>query len=185
MLYSNIIQLILVLFTFTCPNPNDINHTFSDFGITQEPKIKKYNIQSILDVPDIKKYYSKDGKLFLIGYRTEYHNGSENGCILVLNNIQDGTLHPCLVIEELFYITNTHYFLRKVESISEKEIIISLNEFNQNKENKLLTLKYIRLNTGQYKELDHNILVKGNEDILHSCSEVYDNLKKKIMNGTY
>lgn len=185
MIYLNLIQLIFVTLTFTSPKTNNINHTFSDFGITQEPKIERYNIQNILEVPDVKKYDSKDGKLSLIGYRTEYHNGSENGCLLVLNNVKDGVLHPCLIIEELFYMSNTHYFLRKIEGISEKEIIISLYEFNENKERKLLTLKYIRLNTGQYKEFEHNILVKGNEDILHSCSEIYDNLKKEIMDGTY
>ncbi len=185
MLYLKLLQIILVTLTFTCTKANDINHTFIDLGITQEPKIKKYNIQNILEVPGLKKYNSMDGKLSLIGYRTEYHNGSENGCLLVLNNIKDGSLHPCLIIEELFYISNAHFFIRKIEDMSEKEITISLSEFIENKENKILTIKYIRLDTGQYNEVEHNILIKGNEDILHSCSEVYDNLKMKIMDGTY
>ena len=158
--------------------------TFKDFNINIEPKIKTYGIQKLLTVPNIQVItLSNENKLIL--YRTEFHNGSENGCILVINTIKDNKLIPIFIFEELFYLSDNEYYLRELDSVTDKQIRITLFKSIDNKREKIATSTYLIKNDGNFKIDKTHEYTQGNTEIIQACSEVFDSIKNKIIQGKY
>src|SRR3989304_3998765 len=56
---------------------------------------RRYGMQDILEVPEIRL----GDKEKILTYRTEFHNGTENGCLKVYNRVEDKKLIPFFVLE--------------------------------------------------------------------------------------
>jgi hypothetical protein len=178
-----IAMIISIFFIQSCTIVKDNNFSTEELKIINSQSINIWGFQKILKVPFEKKYYTDDNKNYLIGYRSEFHNGSENGCILVLGNLVLGKYVPQLIIEELFYGTDKYYYLRTVEKINKNSIVINLYKI-QNKERKLLaTLIYEKQVLGRYKISKIKLFEKISEEAAQAYSDAYFTISNDVFAG--
>lgn len=155
----------------------------ADYGINARIHFRRYGIQKIFEVPEIK--IDVVGKEKILIYRTEFHNGTENGCLQVFNKVEKGKIIPFFVLEELFYISLNHYYQRIVRRASSNRIQFDLYEIRQEDKKKMLTVELKKVDEHDFK-IDSLIeFHKGLSESSLFFSDVFESLKKKILSGSY
>jgi hypothetical protein len=162
------------------------DHSFdlrSQYAIDARIHYRRYDIQQVLDVPDVKVLALPPGSEFL-SYRTEFHNGTENGCLLVLNKIEDGLLKPFFVLEEVFYISKGDYYMRVLKKASLDSVEFALNRIIGEKTSEILTAEF-RIKGECFELVSLRESHKGYGASALYFSDVYAIMKKRILQGTY
>lgn len=136
-----------------------------------------------MEVPGI-NIHKLQNKSILLSYRTEFHNGTENGCLRVFNRIEDNKLIPFFVLEELFYISKEEYYYRIVKQNLYDLIEYDLYVVKEKKRKKLLTVVLKKDNNRFEIELLHEFQ-KGFYEHSLFFSDVYEKLRNKILNNRY
>ena len=145
-------------------------------------KFKKYGFQSIFSVPNVVTY--RNNQNVLLSYRTEFHNGTENGCMIVLNIVNGKVLKPILVLEELFYISEEEYYFRKIREVNDKSILFDVIKNTDNNQEILLTVELFQ-DQGRFEVkriIEH---IEGYAESIYAFSDVYDTVKNKILSNDY
>ena len=142
---------------------------------------KIYGIQNILNVPNV----TIINKTSLITYRTEIHNGTENGVLLVLCKNVNNRIKPLFVIEELFYISDNDYYQRKASHITDKSMFIELFHNYNNKEKKLLSAKIIYNDSNIKIEKLEKYEDEDMSNIVISYFENYKSISSQILSCTF
>lgn len=173
-----LLSFLLLSLTF-CSTDKKSKTTVSE--ITNRIKFTKYNIQKILNVPDIKLIRGTK----LLSFRTEFHNGTENGVLLVLCKNTKDKIIPIFVLEELFYLFEDEYYIREVSNISDKSLSLELFDFYKGKKKKLLSAKIIfeseKVKVEELKQFGD----EDNSDVVLAFFENFDKTKNEIMNSQF
>ena len=154
-----------------------------DYGINATIHFRRYGIQKILEVPVIKINVVGNERILI--YRTEFHNGTENGCLQIFNKVEKGKIIPFFVLEELFYISENHYYQRIVGETSSNLMQFDLYEIRQKDRNKILTVEYKKVDKHDFKINSLIELHTGFSESPLFFSDVFESLKKKILSGSY
>ena len=165
-------------------NYDDLNHSIDLkelHGIDGSVQYKSYGIQDVLTVPDSKIENLKNNLKFF-SYRTEFHNGTENGCLRVFAKVEMNNLVKFFVLEELFYISQNSYYLRVPSKISYESIQYDLFHFDGSNNNKLLTVTF-KKEKGAFVVDSINEYIEGYLGVAVSCSDVFSSLSSKILNS--
>jgi len=160
-----------------------------DYGINTMIHFRRYGIQKILEVPVIEIHTV--GKEKILTYRTEFHNGSENGCLKIFNKIKNNKLIPIFVLEELFLLERPWeqgYYQRVLTKFSYNEIEFDLYEIitkGEKKENKILHVILEKHENDFKKKSITEFRKEFSQSASLNFSDVYDSLKERILSGEY
>ena len=144
----------------------------------------RYDIQKVLRVPEIELLLTQK-KQQVLTYRTDFHNGSENGCVRVFNNVKGGRLTPFFVLEELFWLSPDNYYQRVITAISSDCIRFDLYEVKGLNMNKVLAGEVRSDKDGSFRLKSVEEFREGASRIALHFADVYEPLINGILSNTY
>jgi hypothetical protein len=161
-----------------------------EFGINTTIHFSAYGIQNIFQVPGVN--ISTIGNENILTYRTEFHNGYENGCVKIFNRIEENKLIPFFVLEEMVILerppNERGYYKRTITKLSFDELEFDLFEiisFPEKKETKLMHVT-MEKGDGGFKLKSIEVFQPNvpNEAAV-SFTDVYEGLNERILSGEY
>jgi len=140
--------------------------------IDKELYYQKYGIQNIHSVPDVREGYPLKN---YVTYRSELHNGTENGTILIFCKIINNDLKEIFRIEDSFLLDGKkHYIERVIQNFTEKEVRFSVNEVISGKKRIVAECVY---SLSKKKIISKNVYKHNFENQLISSSEYFERIQ--------
>jgi hypothetical protein len=155
-----------------------------DYKINATVHYRRYGVQDVLAVPQIEIYTMKN-KNKILSYRTEFHNGTDNGCLRVLSKVEGGRLIAFFVLEELFYEMKNKYFQRILTEFSNERINFGLYEIQKGQKSKILDVELQRDDAGKFNITSLRQYRNGFDKNALFFSDIHEYLTKEILSGTY